>query len=110
MSLKHHFHPPQGTFDPDPRLAWWIFKRLQDLVRQDFDNYIRVVRPKWADFEKRVRERQSAVEAEALRLWQRDPQSACAYLTEYCHELSTGATARAEKLITAIRDHSRVSQ
>jgi len=98
LSLEHHFRPPRGTFDYDPKLAWWTFKRLQDLVRQDFDNRIKVVRPAWAAFEQRVFADQAAVEKKALKLWETDRDAARAYLTEYCAKLSAQARQEAERL------------
>jgi len=98
LSLEHHFRPPRGTFDYDPKLAWWTFKRLQDLVREDFDHRIKVVRPVWAAFEQRVFGDQAAVEKKALELWETDPDAARAYLTEYCAKLSAQARQEAERL------------
>lgn len=91
VSLEHHFRPPQGTFDPDPRLAWWTFKSLQDAVLEDAPNRIGVARAAWDTLEKRLLEEQPAVEQEALQLWQTDRDAARRLLTEYC----TGVAGRA---------------
>jgi len=98
LSLEHHFRPSRGTFDYDPELAWWTFKRLQDLVREDFDNRIKVVRPAWAAFEQRVFADQAAVEKKVLELWATDQDVARAYLTRHCAELAAEARREAEKL------------
>jgi dipeptidase len=101
LSLEHHFQPPRGTFDSDPKLAWWTFKRLQDLVREDFDNRIKAVRPAWAAWEERLFRDQPAVEKKALELWQTDQDAARAYLTRYCAERAAEARREAEKLLGA---------
>jgi dipeptidase len=103
LSLEHHFNPPRGTFDYDPKLAWWTFKRLQDLVREDFDARIKVVRPAWMRFEERVFRDQPAVEKKALELWQTDRGAARTYLTRYCAELAAEAGQKADRLLAALR-------
>jgi dipeptidase len=99
LTLEHHFDPPPGTFDEDPRLAWWTFKKLQDLVHQDFGPRIEVVRPLWSKMERRVFGSQSKAEQRAIDLWQSDPQAARDYLTRYCAEIAAEACAEARKLI-----------
>jgi dipeptidase len=103
LSLQHHFYPPRGTFDHDPKLAWWTLKGLQDLVRADYDNRIQVVRPVWTSFEQRVFRDQPAVEKKALQLWATDRDAARAHLTRYCAELSARARREADGLSRALR-------
>lgn len=103
LSLQHHFSPPAGTFDHDPKLAWWTFKGLQDLVREDYQRRIRVVRPAWADFEQRVFADQAAVEKKALGLWQTDPEAARAHLTRHCADLAAEARREADRLSGVLR-------
>ena len=103
MSLEHHFRPSRGTFDYDPKLAWWTFKGLQDLVREDFDHRIKVVRPVWAAFEQRVFQDQPAVEKKAIELWETDRNAARAYLTRHCAELAARAQQEADRLSRLLR-------
>lgn len=100
LSLDRHFNPPQGTFDPDPQSAWWTFKRLQDLVHEDYENRIKVVRPVWATLEKRAFTDQPATEKRALELWESDPDAARAFLTQYCADLADEAVRQAKQLIS----------
>ena len=99
LSLDHHFRPPHGTFDPNPLLAWWTFKRLQDLVHEDYENRMRIVRPRWTAFEERLFRDQPEVEREALELWKTDPQAASRFLTEYSAHVAAEACREAEALI-----------
>jgi dipeptidase len=98
VSLDHHFEPPSGTFDTDPTQAWWKFKRLQDVVRQDFGNRIVVVRAAQEAFERELFESQAMVERRALELWQTDRDAARKYLTEYCAESADRACQEAERM------------
>lgn len=107
LGLGHHFQPPRGTFDPDPKLAWWAFKRLQDLVQRDYAGRIKVVRPVWAEFEGRVFRDQPEVERKALQLWETDRAAARAYLTRYCADLAAEAGGEAERLSRALQGGER---
>lgn len=98
VSLDHHFEPPAGTFDTDQTKAWWKFKRLQDLVCEDFDNRIAVIRPAQAAFEDTLFKRQPEVERKALELWRTDRDAARKYLTEYCAETAARACRQAERM------------
>jgi dipeptidase len=71
-----------GAEQPDPRSAWWTFKRLQQLVEQDFANRL-----------PRVREAFDALEARWLG-WEDTPadatgrmEEATARALETCHRL-----------------------
>jgi dipeptidase len=106
LSLDHHFQPPRGTFDVDPRLAWWTFKRLQDWVDQNDSTRIATVRRTWAAWERRAFADQPSVEAKALELWQAGHDAARSYLTQYCAELATEARREAETLMKSRPGHN----
>jgi len=99
VSLDHHFEPPMDTFDSDSTLAWWKFKRLQDLVCEDFSNRVANVRAAQAAFEGELFKRQPAVERKALELWQTDPDQARKYLTEYCADAAARACREADRMM-----------
>ena len=98
LTLESHFNPPPATLEPDPRLAWWTFKNLQDLVHQDDAVRLPRVRSTWEAMERQILARQEAIEAEARSLWDRDPAAARALLTRTCAELAAGASQKAEEL------------
>ncbi len=110
LSLEHHFHPPQGTFDAKPELAWWTFKTLQDRVRQDFSPRVKTARRQWAASEQRVFAERAAVEKKALGLWKEDPEAARAYLTQHCADLAAEATRKAQELIAVFPDLTLVHE
>jgi dipeptidase len=100
LTLKHHFTPPAGTFDPDPQLAWWTFKALQDLVHQDFSARLPKVQSVWAALERDFLADGEAIEKRARTLWDHDSAAARALLTGYCSELAGRACRQAEKLVS----------
>jgi dipeptidase len=99
LTLEHHFRPPSETFVPDRRLAWWLHQALQDLVREGLQGRLPAVRAAWDSMEKRVFENQLRVEKEALNRWQRDPDSARTFLTNYCARLAADADREALRLM-----------
>ncbi len=103
LSLKRHFNPPQGTFDPDPKLAYWKFKTLQDEVDKDHADRIGLVRPIWAAFEERLFAAQKSVEAQALELWKKDPSAARAEVTRYGSLQAEAACEEADRLSERLR-------
>ncbi len=98
VSVDHHFEPPAGTFDIDLTLAWWRFKRLQDVVCQDFGNRIADIRAAQAAFERELFESQPMVQRKALELWQTDRDAARAHLTRYCAEVADRACREADRM------------
>jgi len=102
LTLDHHFQPPEGTYDPDPRLAWWQFQALQDAVDEDYQRRAPVVQEAWSAFEQRTFRNQPSVEEKALRLWETDKDAARAYLTRYSTELALQACREAVRLTEAL--------
>ncbi len=107
VSLDHHFRPPQGTFDPDPKSAWWTFRGLQDWVYEDYKTRIPIVRRTWTALEQRTFASQSSVESKAIDLWKADHDAARAYLTQHCAEVAAEACGQAERLFQGSGGGSR---
>jgi dipeptidase len=99
LSLSHHFNPSPGTFEYDPKFAWWTFKRLQDIVNEEYEARIKRVRAVWGDFEAREFKDQPSVEEEALKLYFKDRKGARRFLTEYSRGLALKAAEVANGLI-----------
>jgi len=107
LSLDHHFDPPPGTFDANPASAWWKFKTLQDIVREDYQKRIQIVRAAWAASERAAFADQRSVEDEAIKLWKTDQQAARDLLTNYCARLADDACRQADRLAGGLRGSSR---
>ena len=103
MTLDRHFRPPAGTFVADRQLAWCRHQALQDLVRADLPGRLPAVRAAWDSMEKRVFENQPSLEKDALSRWQRDPDSARTFLTDYCARLAADADREALRLLGALQ-------
>lgn len=97
LSLAHHFQPPPGTFDPDPRLAWWKAKSLERFADADYAGRFPAIQASRTAIENQALAAQAAVEATALRRWTSDPAAAGAQLTRHCADLAQQACAHAEK-------------
>jgi dipeptidase len=101
LSLPHHFDPPAESFKPDLDLAWWKFKRLQDLVYAELGNRLPRTRAAQAKFEGPLFARQSAVELKAAEMWQADREAAREFLTRYCTETASRAQQEAARMAAA---------
>jgi len=99
LRLSHHFNPPPGTFDYDPKLAWWTFRRLQSLVNENRKARIKRVREVWDSFEAKEFVDQPSIEEEALRLYSKDKDLARKFLTDYSKGLALKAVEVANELI-----------
>jgi dipeptidase len=99
LSLAHHFNPPAGTFEPGSTLVWWKFKKLQDLVYEDFGNRLPRIRAVQERYEGDMRAEHRKAERTALRLWQTDREAARHYITRYCAATAARACMEANRLI-----------
>jgi len=107
LSLDHHFDPAPGTFDANPASAWWKCKTLQDIVREDYQTRIQIVRPAWRARERAAFTDQQSVEDEAIKLWNTDQQAARDLLTKYCARLADEACRQADRLADELRGSSQ---
>ena len=99
LTPQYQFAPSPGTFEPDDKHIFWKLKRVQDAVYADYDARIDDVRARWEKTEERLFEEQPAVEKEALRLWETDPDAARALLTRHGREVSDRVQAEAERIV-----------
>mgnify|MGYP001815569100 FL=1 len=89
-------HESYQVYDPeqyDERSARWAFDFVDNLASLKFQEAIVDVRAKREPFEQEMFERQAELEKEALALYEKDPQAARAFLTEYSNGLMGQATA-----------------
>jgi len=98
LTLKFHFYESSERFKPDNRHAWWVFKELQDKVRDDYENRIGIVRAVWDKYEAELFADQSAVENKALKLYRNNKSAARDYLTDYSRNVALRAVHKTRKL------------
>ncbi|MBN1910280.1 MAG: C69 family dipeptidase, partial [Pirellulales bacterium] len=108
LTDAYHFNPPESLFEPNDRLVWWTFHRLQDWVHEDYNNRIGGVRPQWAQVEQKLFDHQRKIEKEAMDRWQTTPGVARWLLTQYCTVIAEDAkTAADAKLYAAKQDEEK---
>ena len=103
LSLDHHFSPPPDAFTADPDLAWWKFFTLQEIVHENYENRVNVVRAVWETFENGEFSEQQAFEERVLRSLKTDEMAAYASLTQYCADTALRACQEADRLIGGLR-------
>jgi dipeptidase len=103
LTLEYHFSESPEKFEPNDNHAWWIFKELQDKVRDDYKNRARIVRMVWDKFEEKVFADQSAVENKALELYRSDKSAARDYLTDYSRDVALRAIHTAKGLTKRLK-------
>jgi len=103
LTLKCHFSKSPQKFAPDDKNAWWVFKNLQDTVRNDYDNRIGAVRAVWEKFEAKLFADQPAVEKTALMLYKKDKSATVGYLTEYSRYAALKALSEAREMTEQLK-------
>ena len=98
LTLENHFSDEAGKFAADDKLAWWVFKKLQDRVNGGDEKRVSEVRTAWDRFEDGVFGRQGGVDHKALKLYGDSPAEARAYLTAYCRRVGRRALREARQL------------
>ncbi len=93
LEADSHFSPPQGTFKPDDRLAWWRFKRWEEFVDGDYAHRAAVVAARWGELESRAFRRQAEKERELAATLAEDASRGRERITRYCEELAEEALA-----------------
>ncbi len=103
LTLEYHFSESAEKFAPDDEHAWWVFKKLQDAVRTDYEGRIGKVRSVWDKLEAGFFAEQPVVEKKALKLYREDKAEAQAYLTKYSRDVALRAVGRARELTEQIK-------
>lgn len=99
LTRAHHLAKNPEKFEPDPTKAWWIFKKLQDMVNADRKRRLPIVRKVWDDFEAGLFARQAGIEEQARQAGERDGKVATAYLTNYSCRVALDAVETALDLV-----------
>lgn len=98
LTLEFHFSESPGKFNADFRMAWWVFKGLQDKVNADYRGRIGIVRAACDEYEAKVFAGQPAVEKKAMELYRNNKPAAKRYLTGYSRAVALGAVQKAREL------------
>lgn len=97
----------KGGLEYDRESAFWRFRTLTDLAMTDFGRYGRMVEEAWRDLESEISAAKAAVETEAARLYEKDPDAAARMLTASANAWDALAYGKAEEL--EVRLHTRIA-
>jgi len=78
--------------------AWWAFRTVAKLAQFRWQEMKIDIEAVWKEIEGRIFDTREKWEAEAARLWQKDPKKARAYLTRICSETAEAAVISYKKL------------
>ena len=78
--------------------AWWIFNRLGTLASQRWGDMRHDVDAVWNPMQLQLIQNQKKVDAEALKLYEKSPENAVVFLTDYSNTEGTKVMGRAIKL------------
>jgi dipeptidase len=100
LTLEYHFSESPGKFRPDPMMAWWVFKGLQDKVNADYRGRIGIVRMEFDKYEEKVFAAQSEIEKKAMKYYLNvnDKPATRRYLTDYSRAVALSAVSKAREL------------
>jgi dipeptidase len=88
-----------GQGQSDPESAYWVFKRISNLVNTHYGDLIEDVRKTWQAFEEAEFETQESVEKTALELFQQDKSLARSFLSSYSNAQALKAYHLAQEMI-----------
>jgi len=98
LTLESHFLDDPALYEPDEKLAWWVFRNLQETVGRDRESRLPIVRAAWDKMERELLKAQPEIEKKALEIFQKDEAAARAHLTKYCQEAAREALQMARSL------------
>jgi len=98
LTLENHFLDDPALYEPDEKLAWWVFRNLQGAVDGDRETRLPIVRAAWDPMEAELLKAQPEIEEKALELFQKDEAAARAHLTKYCRRAARKALRTARSL------------
>lgn len=97
----------RGGLEYDGNSAFWRFRALTNLAMNDFGRYGDIVEEEWRLLESGIMAGKAALEAEAARLHDTDPEAAARLLTSYAN--SCDALAYRKALELEARLHTRIA-
>lgn len=93
----------QGATDKfDPEKAWWRFEEIGILANANYAQAFEIIKPVWEKQEKTLFALQEEIEKTALALYQKDPNDAAAYLTNYSNSWAMNSYEKTVMLKKAV--------
>jgi len=96
--LPHYYKTPGRVNGYTLESAWWIFNRLGTLSAQRWGDMHKDVDAVWVPMQKSFIDELPSIDQQALELYEKDPEKAKAFLTEYSGKKGIMVMERAIKL------------
>lgn len=98
VTAKYHFASESYNYNPNNKKASWVFRELQGQVNLDSMVRTSEVRKVWDSLESDLITKQGNIQTKAMKLYEKNKNSAYEYLTKYCSNVSKNAISQAKKL------------
>ena len=85
-----------------PDSAYWMFENLGNLMNLFYQGTVDLVKPVWAEFDRRLFEMQPLIEETALKLHEQSQEQACEYLTTYSNSVAIEALSVAQDMLAKL--------
>ncbi len=76
-----------------------MFENIGNLMNLFYQGTVDLVKPVWAEFDRRLFEMQPLIEETALKLHETNPAQACEYLTTYSNSVATESLSVAQDML-----------
>ncbi len=86
----------------DKESAWWAYRVVAQLALFRWQDMIIDINQVWQEIEDKAFTDQNAIEAEALRLYHKNPEDAKAFLTKYSNDMANDAVEKYWQLYEAL--------
>jgi len=97
-ALNQHFDPPENIHERTDKHAFWAFVNLAEQVDENYGARIIKVRKKWDPIEKEALKNQPSFEAEALKIFEKDPAQTQQLFTRYANNWASKIWREAKEL------------
>ena len=71
--------------------AYWLFENIGNIMNLFYQGTVDLVKPVWADFDRKNYEAQAGIEPAAMDMYKEDPKKAAAFLTDYSNGIALNA-------------------
>jgi dipeptidase len=99
-ALSQHFDPPQNIHERTDKHAFWAFVSLAQKVDENYGTGILKVREKRDLIENEALKNQESFEAEALKIFENNPEKATELLTKYTNNWALKIWREAKELVS----------
>jgi dipeptidase len=100
--IPYNYNFADSSYDKNS--AFWKFKRLSELVIQNFNKNYKYVSEVWDKVESTEFSLQSSIEKTAVNIMTIKPELCTDYLTKYCDDLSRKIIQQCDEMISELSE------